>query len=145
MTSQQCEYRKLIGLYNIPPPRYTPVSPYPQYNSKDLDMRRKAEILLYRNTDSNQNTSTKKERYARLVSANRSTVNLSRTNCTAVDALNVKSAPLPGYYSDVPGAKTMLFYDPTMPLYLKSNSQPSPSIILPQDLNQTITNIQQYQ
>ena len=39
--------RQKMQLLNIPPTRYTPISPYPMYTRFQLDMRRKTEILKY--------------------------------------------------------------------------------------------------
>jgi hypothetical protein len=55
--------------FTIPPTRYNPESPYPTYNQKQLNMRRKAEILSYSATKTNTKTNnyTKAEKYALLV------------------------------------------------------------------------------
>ena len=64
-----CEQINRRALLNVPPPRYTPVCPYPQYTQFQLDMRRKAEILKYRANASNLKTNnfTKAEKYSMLV------------------------------------------------------------------------------
>jgi hypothetical protein len=56
-------------LFAIPPTRFTPISPYPQYTQQQLDMRRKAEVLSYGASKSNTKTNnyTRSEKYALLV------------------------------------------------------------------------------
>jgi hypothetical protein len=105
-------------------------------------MRRKAEILQYKNSNTKQNGFTKTEIYVNKLKRNNNVFNVSQ-KCIASDALNVKSKPLPSYYSNVPG-QTKLYYDPGMPLYLYSGSQPAFSNLFSQDLNQTITAIENY-
>ena len=53
--------RRKMQLLNIPPTRYTPISPYPQFTQFQLNMRRKVEILKYSasNTNSKTNNFTK--------------------------------------------------------------------------------------
>ena len=67
-----CQQRKRQMLFTIPPTRYTPNSPYvqfPQFTQKQLDMRRKAEILSYNATKTNTKTNnlTKKQKWVQLV------------------------------------------------------------------------------
>jgi hypothetical protein len=59
-----------LSNFSTPPIRYNPVSPYPTYNQKQLNMRRKAEILNYSaaRTNTKTNNYTKAEKYALLVS-----------------------------------------------------------------------------
>ena len=144
MTSTQCSFRKKMQLFNEPPPRYEVVTPYPEYTEHDLNMRRKAEVLQHKSDGFKHNGTTKAEIYSKLVNRNITKTTGKYDKCIFADALNVKSRTLPNYYSDVPGPTTMLYNDPKIPLYMMSNDKPTPSIILPQDLNQTILNIEQY-
>jgi len=70
------EIKKRKTLIFEPPSRYTPNNPYidnPQYNQNDFNMRRKAEILLYRKNSSQSNsTLTKAQQYAKLINSNAS-------------------------------------------------------------------------
>ena len=65
-----CNQRLQQMLFTIPPTRYNPESRYPTYNQKQLNMRRKAEILSYSaaKTNTKTNNYTKAEEYALLVS-----------------------------------------------------------------------------
>jgi hypothetical protein len=65
-----CNQRRQQMLFTIPPTRYNPESPYPTYSQKQLNMRRKAEILSYTAARCNTKTNnyTKAEKYALLVS-----------------------------------------------------------------------------
>jgi hypothetical protein len=47
VNSKVCIQRRFQFLYNNPPPRLTPTSPYKsgEYTKEQLDMRRKAEVL----------------------------------------------------------------------------------------------------
>jgi hypothetical protein len=73
--NQICLQRRRQMLFTIPPQRYTPDSPYVQFpnsTQKQLDMRRKAEILSYPATKTNTKTNnfTKKQKWTQLVSGN---------------------------------------------------------------------------
>jgi hypothetical protein len=96
-------------------------SPYPTYTQKQLDMRRKAEILQYSAVSSNTKTNnlTKKEKFA-LISKGTSQANHNSTTTT-----NVCDNPLllvPTTSSDIPGPVEYLYNDPTIPLYNPSSS-----------------------
>jgi hypothetical protein len=58
---------------NINKNRYTPINPYekyPQYNQRDFDMRRKAEILKYNNNSSQSNPKlTRAKKWSQLVNS----------------------------------------------------------------------------
>lgn len=65
-----CDQRKKQMLFNMPQTRFTPQSPYNgNFTKYQLDMRRKAEILKYRNNTSSTKTNnlTKSEKFAQLV------------------------------------------------------------------------------
>uniref|UniRef100_A0A6C0D3Z8 Uncharacterized protein n=1 Tax=viral metagenome TaxID=1070528 RepID=A0A6C0D3Z8_9ZZZZ len=70
-----CNQRIRQMLFTVPPQRFTPISPYPQYTQSQLDMRRKAEVLSYSATKSNTKTNnyTKAEKYALFISGRNQT------------------------------------------------------------------------
>ena len=118
--------RRKMQLLNIPPTRYTPTSPYPQFTQFQLNMRRKVEILKYSasNTNSKTNNFTKSERWKQLVSGNyqRRTIPQydianSVTNNNIIDCSSNDSIPLPTSSSGVPGPTVFLYKDPNVPLY----------------------------
>ena len=80
-----------------------------QYGQQELDMRRKAEVLLYKN---NTSSWTKKERYAYLAKHPNRFLrqNPASNSCTAT-----QTAQYPASWSNVPG-KMSLYYDPSIPL-----------------------------
>lgn len=88
--------------------RYVPPCPnYENFTKEQLDMRRKAEVLQYKNVKSNR---TKKERYAYLAKSNNAVVfgtpNHTNKNC-------VKSTR----DSNVPGPAMNLFIDESVPVF----------------------------
>ena len=107
-----CQIKRLQLLYNVPPPRYTPLSPYPKYTQQQLDMRRKAEILKYtaNNQNSKSNGFTKSQRWS-------NAVNGSNRNTAAACIQNQDMTPTPTYFSDIPGPVQYLVRDTTIPLY----------------------------
>jgi hypothetical protein len=108
---QICIQRARRALYNQPPPRLElEPSPYPQFTRRQLDMRRKCEILQYKANASNTKTNnlTKAQRYSQLV-ANGS---LMVRKCTA-DLYK----PTPTSSSDIPGPVINLQLNPNVPLY----------------------------
>ena len=70
LLNQRNEY----NYYNAPPARVETITPYPNNTPSDLNMRRKAEVLKYKNSSQNTKTNnlTKKQNYAML---SRGTVN----------------------------------------------------------------------
>jgi len=126
-TQQQCIDRLNRMLNNVPPIRYTPPSPYPNYSQYQLDMRRKAEILKYSNNASSTKTNnpTKKQLYSHInVQATNGNNAISLTDqCSNTD--DGATTPLPNYYSGVPGPVMMLFYDKNIPLYKYSSIKPT--------------------
>jgi len=116
--------RRKMQLLNIPPTRYTPISPYPTFSQFQLDMRRKAEILKYSasNTNSKTNNFTKSERWAQLVSGNyqRRTIpkyDIATSENNIIDCSANDLIPLPTSSSGVPGPTMYLYNDPNVPLY----------------------------
>jgi hypothetical protein len=62
-----CAQRKLLLKFTVPPIRFNTVSPYvefPQYQQRDFDMRRKAEILQYNRSNTKTNKPTKNQQWA---------------------------------------------------------------------------------
>jgi len=104
--------KKMQLLYNTAPYRYNPISPYPKYTQKQLDMRRKAEILQYipTNQNSKSNGTTKANKWSNIV-------NNSPTNGPVVFTQNPDLIPTPTYYSDIPGPIEYLIRDVSIPLY----------------------------
>lgn len=116
--SGYCQSRRLFFIYNTPPTRYNPTSPYigtDYTNTKNgLDMRRKAEILKY-NTYSQQGTITKKKRWSQIINTNiRSTASVGSV---APDCESDDSIPTLSSACDVPGPIIVLYNDPNVPLY----------------------------
>lgn len=105
------------------PLRFDISTPYEQYLKKDLDMRRKAEVLQFNGNKSNTKTNnfTKKMKLAQALKGNsisqkkiRSLIDASGNISTCyVDDLIVK----PTSSSDVPGKTAYLYLDNTVPLY----------------------------
>jgi len=91
-----------------PPPRYTPISPYPKNTRFQLDMRRKAEILQYKKNTTQANQFTKSQKWSWL--------NTATNTQSAICAKNIL-VPTPSSACGVPGPPTVLYYDPTVPLY----------------------------
>lgn len=79
-----CNQRKQQQLLNIPPSRIETVSPYE--NSKvtkfELDMRRKAEVLLYNQGNTKTNPLTKNQKWAQVVNGKSPPVSKSFLNPT---------------------------------------------------------------
>ncbi len=93
--------------------RFTPICPYIKdssgnllYTPRDLDMRRKAEILKYIKP---QNGNVSKNKYAQLATA-------TKKNKNKVICPN-DNTPKPTSSSDVPGKIINLHEDPNVPLY----------------------------
>lgn len=84
--AEYCNQRKKQLLFNVPPPRFNPISPYDNgaFTKFQLDMRRKAEILKYSNNASatKTNNMSKSERWAQLVNGNSSNRNNSYPSIT---------------------------------------------------------------
>jgi hypothetical protein len=118
--------RRKLQLLNIPPTRYTPISPYPTYTQFQLNMRRKVEILKYsaNNSNSKTNNFTKSEKWKQLVSGNyqRRTIpqydiRQATDNNNVIDCSSNYSIPIPSSSSGIPGPTVYLYEDPAIPLY----------------------------
>ena len=129
-----CNQRKRQLLFNIPPVRYTPLSPYDsgQYTQQQLDMRRKAEILSYNGNKTNTKTNnlTKAEKYALIING-KYTIDKNNydagTNSVLCPLDNL--IPTPTSSSDVPGPIMYLYRDLTVPLYNYSSNVDSYGIV----------------
>jgi len=121
------ETRRRLNNLNIPPSRFSLVSPYPQYTEDQLNMRRKAEVLQYRGNQQNTKTNslTKAERWAQLVNGNYQSRYISQHAVAALTPQNNSSLvcpydeiiATPTSSSDVPGPVVYLHLDPAVPLY----------------------------
>ena len=118
--------RRKMQLLNIPPTRYTPISPYPGFMQSQLDMRRKVEILKYpaNNTNSKTNNFTKSERWKQLISGNYQRRSIPQydifnaiKNNNILDCTSNSSVLTPTSSSGVPGPVVYLYEDPNVPLY----------------------------
>ena len=142
-----CTQRLRQMLFTVPPTRFTPISPYPQYTQQQLNMRRKAEILNYGASKSNTKTNnyTKAEKYKLLVSGvyqsttypntvetiestyvssstsigstTKTTFTQNIIKATAGNCISKRTIQTPTTSSDVPGPIQYLYMDTTVPLY----------------------------
>jgi len=112
--SEACAVRANTFLHNVPPTRYTPINPYPQFTKLQLDMRRKCEIFKYAGSSSSQQTNSlsKKKQYAYLVSNTSTGSRGTQYTCT-----QDRSLPTLTTACDVPGPIKVLTYDPSVNLY----------------------------
>lgn len=127
-----CKQRRRRQLLNVPPVRLELTeSPYPNFSQRQLDMRRKVEILKYApNLQSNQtNSQTQKEKLASLLKGD-AISNIKRRNyqvCSQDDFIPTFTSGC-----DVPGPIIQLTYDEQVPLYqFLSESQRRAFSILP--------------
>jgi hypothetical protein len=106
-----CYNQKQQLLFNKPLPRYTPISPYPQYKQFDLNMRRKAEILKYSSNSSSTQTNnlTRKEKWAKISNA--------KYGGNVLFCPNDIFLPTLSSSCNVPGPITVLYNNPNIPLY----------------------------
>jgi len=121
---QLCEQKNKKALINIPQPRINIVSPYPQYSSFQLNMRRKTEILKYNSSQQNtkSNSITKKQNFANLskVSNVISQYQINEPYSNVLCNLNV-TKPTLSTACNIPGPPIILQYDPNIPLYNYGN------------------------
>ena len=124
-------------LFNIPPFRYTPVSPYNGTVTQfDLDMRRKAEILKY-NKNANGKL-TKKQSWTQTVAGSLQRRTYSQTTVQTIVAggicEDVSRRPIPTTSSGVPGPVMNLYYDPSINLY---NYSTNPNVYATENYEET--------
>ena len=135
LTSQQ--NLRNSKLFNIPPFRYTPVSPYNGTVTQfDLDMRRKAEILKY-NKNANGKL-TKKQSWTQTVAGNLQRRTYSQTAVQTIVAGGIcedlSKRPTPTTSSGVPGPVMNLYYDPSINLY---NYSTNPNVYATENYDET--------
>jgi hypothetical protein len=112
-TASACAQRALFLSFSEPGPRAEIVSPYPQNTAAQLDMRRKVEILKYKQQTSNSNVATKAQKWKQVVRlSQKNPMSNKKTSCPS-DAL----IPTLSSSCDIPGPIITLQYDPKVPLY----------------------------
>ena len=104
-----CEQRKQFQLYNIPPIRYEPISPYPTFTQEQLNMRRKTEILKYNKNSTQGSRMTQKQKLAAVFQGG---YNAARVVCP-----NDYKIPVLTTSAGIPGPPMYLVEDPDVPLY----------------------------
>lgn len=119
-----CQQRSIRQLNNVPLSRFdlNSINPYltKQFTKKQLDMRRKVEILKYsaNKSSSQTNNLTKREKFALLVRGglgNATSLNVGkRGNANCVED---STAPTPTSSCNVPGPVIYLQADESVPLY----------------------------
>ena len=116
-TRNLCTEYKKYSEFNIPLPRFTPISPYTEnnrfssYSQYALDMRRKAEILQYRSLATQENGTTKKQKLNFLLNKTTSLKHIVNRSLSCETKLSTSTA------CDVPGPAINLHLDPSVPLY----------------------------
>ena len=142
MTTPNClllqTMRQVLLRNSVAPPRLEIISPYtnttaseePQantqviYTQKQLDMRRKYEILQYKNNGAVIGKRTKKATYSGLMSnPTRTAVTVtnsdgSTTTFSTIGCPDDETLIVPTTSSDVPGPKEMIYYEKDVPLYM---------------------------
>ena len=121
-----CRAINELRRYNIPTivaKRFNLTSPYPQYTQKQLNMRRKAEILQYKSTNQNtkQNGTTKKQAFSYLVNNPHISASISSVINRKVCDNNLVYVPTSS--CDVPGPIEYLYMNPSIPLYNYNNTR----------------------
>lgn len=115
--------KRAAALNNIPPTRYTPISPYingsgaPSISAQQyaLNMRRKAEILQYKRFEAGKQT--KKQSWAQIAKGAYQTKSQSALQAAADGASEPVCPPTLSTSAGVPGPPIYLYLDPTVPLY----------------------------
>lgn len=113
ITAAACAQRDLFLSFREHGPRVEIVSPYPQNTKFELDMRRKTEILKYKQQTSNSNIATKSKKWSQIVRLSHANPMAKKNIPCPEDALR----PTPTSACGVPGPIVTLQYDPTVPLY----------------------------
>jgi hypothetical protein len=108
-----CNQRELYLNFRKPGPRVEIVSPYPTFTQAQLDMRRKVEILKYKQQTLNSNVSSKSKRWSRIVQLSHKNPLSGTKNPCPQDAL----IPTPTSSCNVPGPIMLLQYNPSVALY----------------------------
>lgn len=135
-----CAQRSQRRANKVPPIRLTLTSPYPQFTQNQIDMRRKAEILKYDNSNQNKRL-TKNEKWRQAVNKNTrnqmysALVNYDASGNYTVTRKYSRVCPddrfisTPTYACDVPGPIMNLTYNSDVPLYNYATYNRSYSII----------------
>jgi hypothetical protein len=113
--------RKKGLLFNVPPTRFTPISPYelnPAITQYELDMRRKVEILKYKkNTVGGM---SKKQQFSQAIKGATQRRNYSQTQITNMQMggnNQISCPPTISTSAGVPGPAFYLSLDTNVPLY----------------------------
>jgi len=134
LIAQRNRFLSLLG----PPPRYNNPTPYPKNTQFDLNMRRKVEILKYKNNSTKCNQQTKAQRYASIMKCpfqgNTQTVldksgNFQYIANVTSGCPNDELIPTLTTSCDVPGPPMYLYYNPNIPLYNYLPNQNAYSIL----------------
>lgn len=104
-----CEQRKISMQFNIPPVRNELVSPYPEFTSAQLNMRRKVEVLKYAKQTTQSRKMTSKEQQAQILRGNYRGNTLF---CPDDYKISYSSSA-----SGVPGPYIQLVEDKSVPVY----------------------------
>ena len=124
-----CSQRRLKMLFNVPPTRFTPESPYKynssgqlQFTKQQLDMRRKVEILKHNKSSTQGNKQTKKEQWSHINSRKYSIRKIIGNTsllpgATVVSSVDCATVPTSSKKTDVPGPEIILQQDNSVPLY----------------------------
>lgn len=113
--------RKKGLLFNVPPVRFTPISPYelnPSLTQYQLDMRRKVEILKYKKNT--VGSMTKKQVFTQAIKGATQRRNFSQTQIAELQnglGSPVVCPPTISTAAGVPGPAFYLSLDPNVPLY----------------------------
>ena len=138
--SQICINRRNSQLNNIPPPRFDNLltSPYlPEnggFTQKQLDMRRKAEILTYNsNRMLKTNSLTKSQKFSTIAKNNLTNIPVYNNKCFTNE--NGQFILTPTSSCDVPGPTILLYNDQNIPLYKFSDGNTNKAITTNKDNN----------
>jgi len=108
-------------LFNVPPTRYTPVSPYelnPALTQYELDMRRKVEILKYKKNT--VGALSKKQQFSQAIKGATQRRNYSQTQIANIQIggnNQISCPPTISTSAGVPGPAFYLSLDANVPLY----------------------------
>lgn len=126
--SHICSQRKLRMQFNVPPTRFTPISPYTytndqlKYTKHQLDMRRKVEILKHDKSSTKGNKKTRKEQWAHINSSKYSIRKIIGNSsllpgAVVVSSIDCSTVPTSSKKTDVPGPNVILKLENDVPLY----------------------------
>ena len=117
-----CDIEETLKRSRIPiisPVRFELISPYTDsnYTQKQLDMRRKVEILKYKSNNQNtkQNGTTKKQLFSKII--NNPSIASSINSKWVNNVCDLDDITVPTSSSNIPGPIEYLYLDPKVPLY----------------------------